>query len=338
MLRVIQKHSLQTLRGLACVLLVAYHVVGDDPQHGLHVTDGPLRLVNDGLACLRMPLFAFLAGIACALRSRDARPLHIVKDKARSLLLPMLSVGTLFALARAATPGTNDQALDWAHLHLLPVGHFWFVESLFLLFVLVALAQGLRLLDSPPALIIGWLLSALLSLLVIGPLELGIRGAIYLLPYFWGGLVLVRCRLFESLASLHVRLLLAVLLWVSLWLLGVPEPNPDRRTLPMLLASTCVCLLVLGLRPNVGLLARIGADSYAVFLFHIFFTAAARIALARSGVESVAVQLPVGVMVGLCGPMVVANLLAGRGWCATVLLGQRPRRPAAPTKTADAPS
>lgn len=329
----IDQKSLQTLRGLACVLLVAYHVVGDDPLRGLQVVDGPLRLVNDGLACLRMPLFAFLAGIIHALQPRSPRPLQVVEDKARRLLLPMLSVGTLFALVRSATPGTNDQTLDWTRLHLLPVGHFWFVESLFLVFVVAALAQALGLLDSPRALLAGWLLSAVVSLLVIGPRELGIRGAFYLLPYFWGGLVLVRCRLFTTLASLHARLLLTLVVLVSLWLLGVPEPNPDRRTLPMLLASTGLCLLALGLRPNVGLLARIGADSYAVFLFHIFFTAAARIVLARLGIESVAVHLPVGVVLGLCGPIVVARLLAGRGWWATVLLGQGPRRPSGPPQT-----
>jgi len=53
---------LETLRGLACILLVLYHVVGSDPAQGLMLADGWLRWLNDGLAYLRMPLFTFLSG------------------------------------------------------------------------------------------------------------------------------------------------------------------------------------------------------------------------------------------------------------------------------------
>jgi len=34
---------LETLRGLACILLVLYHVVGSDPAQGLMLADGWLR-------------------------------------------------------------------------------------------------------------------------------------------------------------------------------------------------------------------------------------------------------------------------------------------------------
>ena len=52
----------ETLRGLACVLLVLYHVIGIDSSTGMRVEDGPVRWLNDGLAYLRMPLFTFLSG------------------------------------------------------------------------------------------------------------------------------------------------------------------------------------------------------------------------------------------------------------------------------------
>lgn len=59
---------IDTLRGGACVLLVIYHVVGATPADGLRIDDGQLRLVNDYLAVLRMPIFAVIAGWVYSLK------------------------------------------------------------------------------------------------------------------------------------------------------------------------------------------------------------------------------------------------------------------------------
>ena len=103
--------KLQALRGLACLMLVLYHVVGSDPERGLRVTDGGLRLAVDGLAAVRMPLFALLAGVLYGWRPQASWP--ALADKARRLLIPVVTVGTLFALVQSAVPGTNKQVTDW---------------------------------------------------------------------------------------------------------------------------------------------------------------------------------------------------------------------------------
>jgi peptidoglycan/LPS O-acetylase OafA/YrhL len=55
-----------TLRGLACILLVAYHVIGVTPESGLRLHDGILKNANELLAYIRMPLFTFLSGFVYA--------------------------------------------------------------------------------------------------------------------------------------------------------------------------------------------------------------------------------------------------------------------------------
>ena len=68
-----------------------------------------------------MPLFAFLSGMVYALRPVAGDAQAFVGAKVRRLLVPMLSVGTLFAILQANTPGANFAGHDWALLHIRPV-------------------------------------------------------------------------------------------------------------------------------------------------------------------------------------------------------------------------
>ena len=56
----------------------------------------------------------------------------------------MLVVGTAFAVMQAMTPGANSSIEDWRFLHLKPVGHFWFLESLFLVFLALVPLEHFR--------------------------------------------------------------------------------------------------------------------------------------------------------------------------------------------------
>lgn len=88
--------NIQHLRGLACVMLVLYQMVGADPGRGLQLDGGPLRVLSDALAAVRMPLFALLAGAVYGLRPRSG--INALFDKAHRLLLPVLTASTRIAL------------------------------------------------------------------------------------------------------------------------------------------------------------------------------------------------------------------------------------------------
>src|SRR5262245_39111390 len=100
--------SVDTARGITCVLVVAFHAIGSTPSAGLHIAnESSWRLFADLLGYVRMPAFAFLSGYVYAQRpfSNDAGAFVI--GKARRLLIPMLVVGTAFAFLQAVVPGTN---------------------------------------------------------------------------------------------------------------------------------------------------------------------------------------------------------------------------------------
>ena len=319
---------IQTLRGLACVLLVLYHVIGADPGSGLRVADGPVRWLNDGLAYLRMPLFTVLSGLVYGLRPfhRGGDSRAFLMGKVRRLLAPMLVVGTIFALLQAAIPGTNREIGDWRLLHIEPVGHFWFLESLFWVFLLVWLLERSACLSRPRNYALACCAAVVLYLNVRGPRLFGIEGAIYLLPYFLAGLAVSR---FGGWPLLRRPLLVGALLALALLAiaqLGVPAPNPDRRTVWILLAGLSLCGLCLGLRLEWAWLARIGTASYAIYLFHVFFTAASRIALEKAGLDVFLLQVALGLLLGLLGPIWVDQLASRKPWSALLLVGKSSRK------------
>ena len=140
--------QIETLRGLACFLLVAFHVVGDTANSGLKIEEGVFREINDFLALIRMPLFTFLSGWVYALRPFSGNGLAFLKSKVRRLILPMLVVGTVFAVLQSQIPGANSKTVDWTELHLIPVAHYWFLESIFTIFLFVMLLELFKVFDS----------------------------------------------------------------------------------------------------------------------------------------------------------------------------------------------
>lgn len=299
--------SIDTLRGIACILLVAFHVVGAEDT-GLRLdTSHFLSEANNVLIYLRMPLFSFLSGFVYAWRPYSGDSGKFVKAKARRLLVPMLLVGTFHALLQSLTPGVNGSNYDWGMLHILPVAHFWFLESLFIVFMVTAGLEVLGLLSTPVRLLGLWL-AAVVLFMSTSPTEiLGINGAVYLFPFFLLGL---GCQRFgDRLAQIPLSWLAGALSSFVLYLVIADEGFPVWNSLTAVLLGAGSCLVLLRSRVQVRWLAWIGYFSFAIYLFHSMFSAASRIALVRLGVESVPVLFWSGLLVGLAGPILTYLLL-----------------------------
>lgn len=313
---------IETLRGLACLLLVLYHVIGADASLGLRVEDGPVRWLNDGLAYLRMPLFTFLSGLVYGLRPFAGNSRAFLVGKVRRLLIPMLFVGTLFAVLQALIPGTNSAVGPWYLLHIRPVAHFWFLESLFWVFLVIWLLERWNLIREVKGYLLALSLACALYLTVRGWFMLGIEGAIYLMPYFLFGLAFSRFPLKPYLTSAWVRWGLLMLAAVAVISMGMPVSNPDRRTVAMLAVGMSLCMLSLSLVRVVPGLAAIGRHSYAIYLFHVFFTAAVRIALNLAHIKLLPIDILLGLAIGLAGPIVLDRIASRFKWPALLLLGK----------------
>ncbi len=313
-----------TLRGIACIFLVAYHVVGMNPESGLKLHDGFLKNANEFLAYIRMPLFTFLSGYVYAWRPYQAGCKKFMKGKIRRLIVPMLFVGTIFALFQAFTPGTNSSIADWRFLHIIPVAHYWYIESLFLIFIMVVLLEHFRFLDNRIGFGIVFLLAAILNIANAGTPWFGIAGAFYLFPYFLCGAYCFRFPFefkYRKTAG-YVFLALVILLLVFYGYQNVG----GRRSFNALAIGAVSCVSLLFIELESGFLANIGFYSYTIYLFHVFFTAASRIVFKTAGISDIWLLFLLGVIVGVSGPVIVDLVASRYSFTRFFLLGKGPRK------------
>jgi len=309
-----------TLRGLACIMLVAYHVIGITPETGLRLHEGPLKQANELLAYIRMPLFTFLSGLVYAWRPLKGDWQSFLKGKIRRLIIPMLVIGTTFALFQAFTPGTNRQITEWYYLHLKPVAHFWFLEALFIIFILVIPLERHKILYTRQGFAIVWLISATAYIANIGTPWFSIAGAFYLFPYFLAGLYCTRFPL--QLSHPKTAGYIAITAIAIFLILYGHEYGGTRRSLNALIIGTIACISLLLTKAESKPLAAIGNYSYAIYLFHVFFTAASRILLTKTGITDTWLLFIAGTAAGITGPIIIERLADKNKTTRTLLLGK----------------
>jgi peptidoglycan/LPS O-acetylase OafA/YrhL len=84
----------------------------------------------------------------------------------------------------------------------------------------------------------------------------------------------------------------------------------DRRSLVGLIVGCASCVALLSTDMRSRFLIWLGGYSYAIFLFHVLFAATSRFALGRLGVVDQSVLVLGGVLCGLLGPVVLANVFS----------------------------
>jgi len=317
---------IDTLRGLACLLLVAYHLIGISTSSGLRLDDShPLRMVNDVLAYIRMPLFSFLSGYVYALRPYRNDPAAFIAGKARRLLVPMLIVGTLFALLQTVTPGTNAKGYNWAMLHIIPVAHYWFLESLFLIFIVIVVLEHFQAMASERRFAVVLFAAACLHVAEPFPVYFGLLGAAYLLPFVLFG---IWCNRFGEKHSMLGQLALRASIAIAASLYGgfAASSMLARISILALAIGGGACLALLRMGARVEWLAWGGRYSFAIYLFHSIFTAASRIFLMKAGVTSLPLFIGIGMVAGLLLPIATERVLRRVPVVGRLVLGESKRR------------
>lgn len=321
--------------------MVAGHVIGGTESVGMTVDEdsgwrSSYRLLED----LRMPLFTALSGYVYALRPlQDPRNYgRFVRGKVRRLLVPLLTVGTAFVLLQALTPGTNAESSVrdlWRVYVFGDPGHFWFLQAIFLILLLIGLLDACDVWRTPGLVVVAIVGTSALSVFVRVPAQFdffSINGAIRLLPFFLLGYLLSR---FSAVIPKRTR---NVLLAVSVLLMSLRamEIFGDRtltggadRVLGVCLGLAGIaCLLLWRHRLTVSALARLGYFSFAIYLLHVFGTAPTRMVLGRLGVESETVVFALCLAAGLALPVLFEMTFGRISWVSWSFLGQRPYRPA----------
>ncbi|MGR3711650.1 MAG: acyltransferase family protein [Shimia sp.] len=334
--------EIDTIRAVVCVVLVLHHMVGISPAYGLELPlDHPISLLSHTTEDMRMPIFSFISGMVFVRVTGLWPDAQItLRKKARRLLLPMATVGTLFWLARTMV-GIDQPPL--ASIYVSSYAHFWFLQASFLIMTAALLLACLfggnhhkHIAFTLGALgIVWWGFGAL-------PLPatnwFSITNAAFLLPFFMSGYLLAQSpKLRKSLRTRPLsREAGAVLLLSGLligWQLatGALEYAPAPRRVVAILLGFFACFGLILLRPSSQALAKIGAASYAIYLFHVFFTAATTtLWQPLSDHISLGVVLIFGITLGTFGPILVQRLLLKSPILALFCLGlplTRTRKP-----------
>ena len=158
-----------------------------------------------------------------------------------------------------------------------------------------------------------------------GTPSLGLDGALYLLPYFLAGLAVRRFAMVPMARRCSAAL--AVVAALALVMIGEPVPDPERRTVWMLIAGVATCLLLMAWQPRWAPLARLGQASYAIYLYHVFFSAGTRVVLNGVGIQSILVHCAVGMLAGLFGPGLIRRYVRANPWSRPFLVGESACRP-----------
>ena len=322
---------IQSLRGLACLLLVAFHVVGVDAHAGLRfASDSWPRLATNLLIHVRMPLFTFLSGFVYAYRPVvRGQELTFAKRKFLRLFVPFVVASTAFFWIQFMTSHVNAavRAGDFWQIYVLPYEHFWFLQAIIIIFGLILILERLQLLSTFRSYLAVLIIAMSLSLLVRFEVDVfSVNRACYLAIFFLVGLGTNRFRAFFALPRL--KMFLPALFVVSytvfvVMLLTHIDSSTDRRSVLATLVGISSVLTLFYFFPYSSWLAGIGKFSFVVYLYHVFFTAGTRIAFEDAGLARYrAINFVVGLVAGLAGPIVISIAARRNALSRQALLGE----------------
>jgi len=211
-------------------------------------------------------------------------------------------------------------------IYFFPYEHFWFLQAIALIFVFVALLDHFRLLEE----IGGYLVVLLLCVfghfaMHLYPSLFSIDKAFYLLPFFVAGLGANRFR--SQLWSTPVRILAMAAFAGSVipYAMNAWEGGtslPDAGTPWVTLIGMSGILTLMFFVPASKLLGWVGGFSFSIYLYHVFFTAGARIGLSAIGEFPIQILVLIGLSVGVAGPIIVEMALRRNRYVRNIFLGQ----------------
>ncbi|MBN2715708.1 MAG: acyltransferase [Deltaproteobacteria bacterium] len=316
--------SLETLRGIAILLVVMLHSVNSDAGDSYHY-------FTFSFAYLMMPLFTAISGYVYAFRPvQPDNWKNFLVIKTQRILLPLISVSTVQYFVSALLAGHSISG--WWKIYIFGYAQFWFLQSLALVFLTIAALERFRALNSLNVML---MLIVLTSLVRIFVPELNIEaldGFLYILPYFlWG------CSLRRFSAQLQNRVVILMMTGTAVVGIfmqhlakgGIFEIRLDTNGPLASVVGLALVYIFFRWRRNVTPLSFLGKYSYSIYLFHAFgVSAGERLTRLISPLYSYS-YWPQFVMKILCGvvfAICAEKVLSKMSLTQFVFLGIKPKR------------
>lgn len=329
---------IETLRGIAIILVVIGHVIGIDTMGGMKVDDDSVfRYIYCLFENIRMPLFTVISGAIYAMHplKKEYLGTFLIK-KVRRLLIPMITVGTTYYLIQYFTPGTNMKGcfFDIWKIYIFPYTYFWYLPALFLVFGIVAIMEVCNLqenIEKWRGVLIISLIFCFMELYGIIPKSVvnlfAFKNALFLLPFFIWGLGLTRFN--EILYSKRMTrfYLIGVLLGICLQQLHFFHPQHfifyEEYKLKIIIGIISSAFL-LNIKWYNRIFIYLAGYAYTIYLFHGFGTAGGRIILNKIGIHSEIIIFIFSSIIAIYTPIILDTIL--KNWKITriLFLGKSP--------------
>lgn len=279
--------SIETLRGLAILLVVAGYIIRDDlGSHGKSLADSVLSFSYYLLKPIRMPLFTVISAyLYAAWPARHDTLKKLVEGKARRILIPFALVSALQYLAYSQFLSHGRYPLGEIYkIYLWPFEQFWFLYSIFCIFILVGLLDAFKALDSFRRWCIFFALSFALNALFKPPRTFSLDGTNYLLTFFLLGYGFRRYpdRLFSPrMLAIYAALAIAAYVpYITIWMTRVIRYPP--KILGLIISVSAVPL-IFRFRMNVPFFAKIGYYAFGIHIFNKIAMMPVRVLFERYG-------------------------------------------------------
>jgi fucose 4-O-acetylase-like acetyltransferase len=305
-------------KGIGILLVVYGHVARGVSTAGLMDGEGSFQFVDSLIYSFHMPLFFFLSGMFF-LNSYRKTGMPLITNKFVVLIYPYVIWSVLQTGVKIVMGGhTNHPAQlhDFVTILWLPVEQFWFLYSLFMIFVFESICfSTLRKLDRSEQTCIVLIGMVSLGLFFLRPLLPGVfqvQTVAEYMVYFHGGICFTFFTKEKELRGLVRIPLLWLLLFAScaavhqLWW-------ENSVVLPLLLAFSGTMIVItlshVLLPPIFTIFSYLGKFSMEIYLIHILAASGFRIILVKVfQTSSLSLHLAGGLTFGLLIPILFAKM------------------------------
>ena len=329
---------IETIRGFAILLLVVGHVIGDTTDKAMKVGEDTFwRQIIYNVDIFVMPMFTLAAGWVYALRPFTSSQSfwRFAGKKAQRTLIPMIAVASVYFLLKVFMGGEDGEQLSqiWTLL-IFPYNIYWFLPSLFWIFIVVALLEKYHCLDKPLplfAFLASFVLLFKYQNLIIPqsfPNYFSYGGTLYLMPFFILGIAIQRFkdilsdkRFVTGIWCVFILCLAMIqIIWFKFGNDGYMAYGKSSWLGIITGLSTAALLLI---RINVPFLIKIGGFSYTVYLFHSFAKGMSQSTLLKLGINNEFVVFICGVTAGILGPIFIDIILSKWRMTRYIFLGKK---------------
>lgn len=324
-IKTVKDLNIETLRGLAIILMVLGHVIGYSADLGLKVKDDSVwRFSYYVLQYIRMPLFTVISGYVYAYKplARFSSTGSFINRKINRLLFPLVVVGTLFFIVQYLTPGTNSDVEIggiW-RIYFFHYAHFWFLQGMIVVFLVITALEHFQLLNSLKSALVCLSVFAFLFFTGLVKTEFfSLNEVPFLLTFFTLGLCLKRFydALFVKITIIVAAVLLSIGIAYQIYLFTETLPSLVDNILTLIIGiSSCIILIKFGLKNR--WLIWLGNFSYGIYLFHVFGTAAARMILLKIHISNNVIHVIGGLILGI-GLPIILQIIVPRSSILTLL-------------------